>query len=275
MTEGESCRGNRDGTFSAEIEGGVPPFTYELIQESAPNSASIEFRTDNPSQVFEDLSQGTYLFSYTDNVGCGQSNIPVEIIPQDRQADIDILEVTPSPTGEGDTLTFVSNVENSIFSYSWSFNQAQTSTLPVPKVFLPTGSKLWVELLLGSDNCELRADTLVYLTPSILNEVGINRIFFGPNPVQEKILLQFYLEEGSTVSISIIDMAGRVLLDSGKKQMRAGQNYLDLDVAHIPSGFYAVKFEVNDRLIEYSDQFAFPQGQENVSPNIFGKFFKL
>jgi len=66
ITKNSSCSA-LDGSISASVVGGTPPFTYTLIY---PDSSSFSLNSTYQSYLFSNLSGGTYTLSVKDSYGC-------------------------------------------------------------------------------------------------------------------------------------------------------------------------------------------------------------
>jgi hypothetical protein len=88
-------------------------------------------------------------------------------------------------------------------------------------------------------------DSLMYNAPLGLNNLSLSTaIEVFPNPAKEVLHLKVNTDIGNQVTVSVINMLGKVVVPSTKIRQGAGQ---DLDIIHLPSGLYILQIESEGR----------------------------
>ncbi|MBN1185387.1 MAG: T9SS type A sorting domain-containing protein [Bacteroidales bacterium] len=67
-----------------------------------------------------------------------------------------------------------------------------------------------------------------------------------PNPCRDKVKLNIYITNPSEINISILDIQGKGLVSGIKKLLIAGENEIEIDLQHIPSGIYFINSSTGD-----------------------------
>ena len=67
-----------------------------------------------------------------------------------------------------------------------------------------------------------------------------------PNPVSDNLVVEFNATQSTEVSMSIIDMMGRVISNEGTKTFLAGQNTTNVNVANLVHGTYFLRLLQNN-----------------------------
>ena len=81
------------------------------------------------------------------------------------------------------------------------------------------------------------------------NNVGINQVNtlrgfnMYPNPAQQNITVDFILDNKSDVTIQIVDITGRIVLENNFENLNEGRNSVNMNIAEIKNGFYFIKTE--------------------------------
>jgi hypothetical protein len=70
-----------------------------------------------------------------------------------------------------------------------------------------------------------------------------------PNPTANLTNLSFNLSESKQVSIEVFDITGKRLIQEEMGQMVQGNQFIELDVANLPEGFYFLNLRLNDEVI--------------------------
>ena len=88
------------------------------------------------------------------------------------------------------------------------------------------------------------------------NSVGINPTIQAssnfqitkvyPNPCRDKVKLNIYVANPSEINIFILDIQGKELISVNKKLLIAGENEIEMDLQHIPSGIYFIHSSTGD-----------------------------
>lgn len=65
-------------------------------------------------------------------------------------------------------------------------------------------------------------------------------VYAYPNPVQDRLNVEFYSERNRKVEMSLMDLTGRIIF-SDRKEIETGQNMLELDLGAMASGWYVLR----------------------------------
>lgn len=108
-------------------------------------------------------------------------------------------------------------------------------------------------ILKSCDNCTTPiCDTIQYIfnfkeviKPSSLAEVE-NLIVFGiyPNPFEDHIMIQYYLQKEMPVKITVTDMQGRIVSKYQSSNVAQGLNHSSVKIEAVPEGMYVLEIEV-------------------------------
>lgn len=161
-----SCTACNDGELTVNATGGTPPFQYSI------NGAPLQF-----SNVFSNLSRGTYTVDVIDNNGCTGSAIGIVVDTAclhstmvQTQMDVDCFG------GATGSISVVTTGSVSPYNYVWSFGALGTSTvnnLPAGTYYLETTDAI---------GCTTLDTFLVNEPPQIVTNVVVNDVFcFGEN----------------------------------------------------------------------------------------------
>ncbi len=118
------CNGDNFGEITANVQGGVPPYSYEWFQVTNNNSILTE-----DTEIIGNLSEGNYFVRVTDANGVSVDALPISIT-QPKVLEIKGIEVT-NVLCEGDTSGAVKvSISGGIgpYSYFWS-NGSNTPNL--------------------------------------------------------------------------------------------------------------------------------------------------
>lgn len=87
--------------------------------------------------------------------------------------------------------------------------------------------------------------------PSGINESqsSFNEINIYPNPASEKFTVSFDLKNSNLVSIEIINLAGKTVLNHSAHNFAAGTNTTDIETNDIPQGIYFVRISTPEYMV--------------------------
>jgi hypothetical protein len=82
----------------------------------------------------------------------------------------------------------------------------------------------------------------------------INHFSAFPNPTNNKVALNFYLENSEIITINVIDVLGRVFLTNKNVSFKEGENTFELNTTDLESGVYSIiienpKFKISHPII--------------------------
>ncbi len=107
-----SCFGAADGEITASISGGTPSYTY-----------SIDGVNFGPSNIFSNLSAGTYTITYQDANGCDTSEVFTLTNPADLSGALSITQqVSCNGVADGSIQFVVNNINTGTPGYQYSID---------------------------------------------------------------------------------------------------------------------------------------------------------
>lgn len=75
-----------------------------------------------------------------------------------------------------------------------------------------------------------------------------NSVKIFPNPFSTVTTLEFYLSATENISVSIVDVVGRVVKNIPAKNLQSGKNRINLNLSELNSGIYFCKIKSNENL---------------------------
>lgn len=67
-----------------------------------------------------------------------------------------------------------------------------------------------------------------------------------PNPCRDNVKLNIYTPNPSEINISILDIQGKEIVSGNKKRLTVGENEIEIDLRHIPSGIYFIHSSIGN-----------------------------
>ena len=149
------------------------------------------------------------------------------------------------------TFTNTSSSTGAIMGYSWSFGDGGTSTLASP-THTYSGPGPWTVAMsfFAIDSC-FDAFTATVSTPAcgataVEGAVQDGSLGVFPNPFRDEINLSFTLRKHSEVTVSLLDIAGRMVSSKVGGLLPAGSNTLKLDTPDVAPGIYLIRVKAGD-----------------------------
>lgn len=106
------------------------------------------------------------------------------------------------------------------------------------------------KVLWGTYKGSNRRDGLVgqQTTTAVRNpDVGLLQAQVFPNPVQSNVQLAFELDRAATVSVELLDAAGRLLRNIYSERCAAGRHLLPISLQEVPAASYLIRIAVDGR----------------------------
>lgn len=75
------------------------------------------------------------------------------------------------------------------------------------------------------------------------SKASITSLF--PNPVKDRLVITFYLDHESNVTIEFFDLTGKKVKEIPKKIMATGEYDIELDATELKSGVYLCKISTS------------------------------
>lgn len=102
-----------------------------------------------------------------------------------------------------------------------------------------------------TSNPVLAPEKPIHMTNGIETLIYEEFIIMGayPNPAQENVTFQIYMNEASDLNLEIYDLQGRIIFNDIIKNLKKGVNYAQLQLTSLPHGAYSfVLFNDNNRV---------------------------
>jgi parallel beta-helix repeat protein len=225
----EPCNADLPAFISVAIAGGT---SYSWSGGNAPNDATNSFD-----------ASGAYAVTATDVFGCVSSDsFSVTVI--------DVPTSAISQTHAGTYYYFSSANSSNVgsdASYLWQFGDGGTSTLANPEHNYnwgnPSSPPVYTVTLSITNDCGTNSTTKSYTIDVLGVETTENNLGYNvyPNPTSGVWNVSF-AEGVESVSIEVIDIAGRIVLTSEK----AHSTLIQVDGSNLPNGNYILKVTSNN-----------------------------
>ena len=75
-------------------------------------------------------------------------------------------------------------------------------------------------------------------TVSVHDVAAVPQLHAYPNPVSDRMMLQYKLAENANVELFVTDLTGRTLLHQTEGSQSAGSHFAEFDLAQLPAGMY-------------------------------------
>ncbi len=135
---------------------------------------------------------------------------------------------------------------------TWSNGQQQTFIF---KQIIPTNVYVKTQIAFVAfiqDNATKDVKQTKYAAPQALNSINYIKtdeninISVYPNPIQDKSVVSFFIEEPTSVIFQIVDPLGRVVYTEQSKRESGVQNIL-LDSKNLSNGIYYIKLDIKGK----------------------------
>ncbi|MDZ7935547.1 MAG: T9SS type A sorting domain-containing protein [Emticicia sp.] len=181
--------------------------------------------------------------------GCKESAVSNSILVQ-----VVKLAVTASNTGpyfEGELLRLssASSTGTAPLKYEWNGPNSFSSVVQNPSILnIPlSASGIYSVKVTDANNCQGNAQTEVKISPILASETSQGaEVSIYPNPVSEQLNVTFDFEPNKQVSITILDVRGRVI-EQRKLKSVGGKQQEKFDIRNITSGQYLLKINTSQQ----------------------------
>ncbi len=228
-----TCNSFEDGTATADPLGGVLPYTYEWGDANS-----------QTTQTATGLSAGNYTVTITDAVGC-TTVANVEVTEPDALAiSVDSITDEILSNMDGAIEVTVSGGTGNL-TFEWTLNGNVVSTEEDP-TGLSTGD--YVLTITDENGCAFQSEVIfVDMIVSTINAELEGFIDLYPNPVTDRLFLQFNLPSVSEVSVGLYDLNGKLVLPEVNDYF--SNKSISLELNNMAAGIYIVRFVVDDGVL--------------------------
>lgn len=226
-----SCFGATDGTATASISGGDPPYTFEWFYEG-------ELIPTPDTNFLDGLEAGLYTAILRDSNGCTRE---YEFqLPAPEGINISINLTPPAGQQDGTATAAVSGGAPG-YSFAWSTGET-TSTIDVM-----VGS--YSLTVTDQEGCQATASINV---SSAYETALIRRASLYPNPTSGSLWLEIQLAEPAPLELYVQDALGRVWME--RTLGAIPEQRVQIEAERLPAGAYWLVLRTGGRLV-YSDRF--------------------
>lgn len=188
----------------------------------------------NPAHIFPGF--GTYRVCLKVTNDCGTDSICKMVSYCATQG---VSSFNYSNSSPPLAVKFISTSQNAV-SHFWDFDNGSTSTNKNPTAVF-SWARIYNVCLTITDSCNIQFTTCraVDLTKFNVKELEwINALEVYPNPTDGILTIKTAGNVEQEAIIKIIDMKGQILMN---KNHNSSQEEIELDLAHLPSGFYMLR----------------------------------
>lgn len=196
------------------------------------------------------IVNGNTLVSTADNTDFGSvvNNTPVSKTFDIRNTGTGTLTISQIAI-QGNNSSMFSFVSLPALPLSLSANGSQAFTIE----YLPVnpGTNTAIVTILSND-----ADESTYsfiIEGNSMSTVGIEAhsashaaVNLYPNPTKDEAILRLNMEHSGPVSVTVVDIQGKVVLKNTGRSLTAGENEISIDTSSLKSGEYFVKVQGNN-----------------------------
>lgn len=148
--------------------------------------------------------------------------------------------VQPTVNVNGNTLC-----ANGYVAYQWFEISNPTVVLSTDSCFTPVIAGNYFVLSTDNNGCE-SASAALAITTELIELINTDLISVNPNPFNQFINLEFNLTETKNVSISIVDITGRIVKNILSKNLQPRKNNITIDLIELNSGLYFCKIKTDE-----------------------------
>ncbi len=198
----------------------------------------------NPSFTFP--ANGKYTVVLTARSKCGNSSKSFEITINDVSIlpVVDFTFVQDTANGSRSISFTNTTVEKGLtISYSWKFGDGATAaTKNATHNYTANGSytvTLFASHIHGLDSI---SKTVNVIATSMDEKAPlINSFLVYPNPTRENVLVDFFLNKSENISISVLDLTGKEIIQIPASYLTAGKHTTPIITNNLSEGMYMVK----------------------------------
>jgi len=131
-----------------------------------------------------------------------------------------------------------------------SANEWQQAVVNLPSSLLEDGFRFRFVFTSAGRNRIYIDDVNVDITAGIKNiNFIISSVLLLPNPVSNRLSVQFTLAASSLVKLSVLNLSGKNLFETNKKRYAIGKHSQELSVENLSEGLYLLRLETENGLL--------------------------
>lgn len=172
----------------------------------------------------------------------------------------------PDTTGQY-TIIGVNTSTGSNLTYNWDFGDGNSSTQQFP-IHQYAGAGTYViclTVISGNQTCTSTYCDSVTVTQKMLSaftfavlnqatatdpsvEAGLSMEMW-PNPASDQVSIRLELQNNTPMTAQIVDLQGRVVMETSEKRLAPGQHTIELNVNNLPTGMYLARVRLGEENI--------------------------
>lgn len=231
-----SCNGSTDGSISIEATGGTFPFTYALNATPGSNDT-------NP--VFSGLSAGNYVVNIVDANGCTYVASAASAIIEPAVLAIDGLTANPIDEDAGGSSAYTVSGGTPAYDYNWSGPNGFTSNAQdLTGLTDATDAGAYTLTVTDANGCTVEQSITITGVSELNRSYNIS---LYPNPNNGQFVMSMEGLAGESMSYSIVDNSGRVVMMKDLGNVRATR-VESIDMAGSAAGIYQVRLMVGSEM---------------------------
>jgi PKD repeat protein len=186
--------------------------------------------------------------------GCSDKTyktIPVGVIPTGLIAGFGYDALQPNAKADGYPVDFTGAGVGDHARLRWAFGDSTIDTTSTtPRHYYNIAGSYYVCYYI-SDPITGAIDSAcqqIETSPTIINELNTNNnnLVVYPNPLKTLTTIQFNLQRGSNVELSLVDMTGRTIETVLKSYRNAGNNYFYWNTSNLDKGVYFMQLKTTN-----------------------------
>ena len=215
-----TCQGGNNGAATAEVNGGVSPYSYLWNDSDSSTTATIS-----------NLYAGEYILTIIDDIGC-QTIYSVTIT--EPQALALTMSATPDSGTDNGTATVIVMGGTSPYSYYWSTGEIQSSV---------SNLSVGYYSVTVTDGNGCMSSNLISV-PTYINVNYPVRTFESPgiypNPGNENLNIELSIIIPGTYKFSLFNLSGQ-MLHSESAYLSSGKHRRSISAREQPGGIYKLR----------------------------------
>lgn len=146
--------------------------------------------------------------------------------------------------------TFHLNFDNRVLNYTQNVDSNRTMCFNVLPNFDGGGNDTISDpQLTNNSSCVtmmFKASFAASVEEALVTEAGSNKAVLYPNPASNKANIAVNMSYNADVSIRVMDLTGRVVLETTHENVTSGTHKFDLDINHLTTGLYIYNVKMGD-----------------------------
>ncbi|MFH1319535.1 MAG: GEVED domain-containing protein [Bacteroidota bacterium] len=225
-----TCNGDNDGTASATITGGTPPYTYSWSNGTTTTSLS-------------GLSGGIYTLTVTDSLGCISVEDAVIYESDPLIISTNFFNVSADTICDGQVMAYPTGGTGT-YTYQWNDPGSQTTSIAYN---LCIGT--YIVTVTDANGCSATASVYVDSLPSGIGSAAFvnNSINIYPNPNTGEFMIEMTLYKKQDVGIKIFSLDGKLVFSEMLRQIDNYNKRMNLNANS--KGIYLVYFLIEGKYV--------------------------